>query len=445
MRLFSRHDVRLVLGLLLSVVFVFGRPLHWLSEAAHDAELRFHLDLLPGLVVLLLMLGYHEYRKRRPVLASVHPASPAANATDLPAATQAARPDELQQLVAFGRAVEAAQARARADELQRLVSFGRALGQAVEPAALKQVLWRYLPVFARDRAFWVLTQRDQHWDEHLQDFRIAGRSNEELERIAQEALGRTGTETDAPGILVNDNVCFALVVGDVPVGVLGVQNTPPISADERRALGAVVPIVAIAIRNVQLLVETREYSLRDRLTGCFSRAHGIDSLKQELLRARRTNHPLSLVMFDVDHFKSINDKYGHVVGDSMLEAVGKALGRVLRVSDLKCRYGGDEFFVVLPETPLSGAVQAAESLLREVSHLRVTSGDGVVGATISVGVVSAHLAEIDPEALIARADDALYQAKRAGRNRYVVAPTPSRAGQPLEWLAEHAGASAGAP
>ena len=334
------------------------------------------------------------------------------------------RTDDLQQLVAFGRAVEVAQARARADELQRLVAFGRAVTQAVEPAALKQVLWRYLPVFARDRAFWVLTRRDQHWDAHLQDFRIASRSNDELERIASDALVQAGVDTEGPGVLVSENLCFPLVVGDTAVGVFGVQNTPPVTADERRALGAVVALIAIAIRNMQLLVETRDYSLRDRLTGCSSRAHGLDTLKSELARARRTHHPLSVVMFDVDHFKAINDKFGHVVGDAMLEAVGKSLSHVLRVSDLKCRYGGDEFLIVLPETPLSGAVHAADSLLREIARLRLASGDQVVHATVSVGVAAAVPGELNPEALIARADEALYQAKRAGRNRTAVAPEP---------------------
>ena len=278
-------------------------------------------------------------------------------------------------------------------------------------------------MFARDRAFWVLTRADEHWDEHVQDFRIAGRSNEELERIAAEALvRRPGLEADGPGVLVAENLCFPLVVGEVTVGVLGVQNTPTIGGDERRALGAVVALIAIAIRNVQLLTQTRDHSLRDRLTGCFSHAHGIDTLKAELRRARRTRHPLSVVMFDVDHFKLINDRYGHLVGDMMLEAVGKALGRVLRVSDLKCRYGGDEFFVVLPETPLSGAVQAADSLLREIGQVRLVCGEHIVTATVSVGVAAAGSDDVNPEVVIARADDAMYQAKRMGRNRYVVAP-----------------------
>lgn len=240
--------------------------------------------------------------------------------------------------------------------------------------------------------------------------------------MATEALvRRPGTEADGPGVLVAENLCFPLVVGDTAVGVLGVQNTPAIGADERRALGAVVALIAIAIRNVQLLMQARDHSLRDRLTGCFSHAHGIDTLKAELRRARRTQHPLSVVMFDIDHFKLINDRYGHLVGDMVLEAVGKALGRVLRVSDLKCRYGGDEFFVVLPETPISGAVQAAESLLREIAQLRLACGEHTVTATVSIGVAAAASGDVNPEVVIARADDAMYQAKRMGRNRYAVA------------------------
>jgi diguanylate cyclase (GGDEF)-like protein len=199
----------------------------------------------------------------------------------------------------------------------------------------------------------------------------------------------------------------------------------------------VVALIAIAIRNMQRLMETRDYSLRDRLTGCSSRAHGLDTLKGELARARRTRHPLSVVMFDVDYFKAINDKFGHVVGDSMLEAVGQSLNRVLRVSDVKCRYGGDEFLILLPETPMSGAVHAAESMLREIGRLRLAAGEHVVSATVSVGVAAAMPGELNPEALIARVDDALYQAKRAGRNRYVVAAEPRvTPGVPLGFVPE---------
>jgi diguanylate cyclase (GGDEF)-like protein len=432
-RLFHRDDTVLVGALIAALVVIFERPMQWLLTLAQEAEQRYHVDLVPGLVVLAVAFFFHEYRKRMSASAAVTAPPPVAAAPPTAAVETPSEPsesslpghtDDLQQLVAFGRAVEVAQARARADELQRLVAFGRAVAQAVEPAALKQVLWRYLPVFARDRAFWVLTRRDQQWDAHLQDFRIAGQSNEELERIASDALAQAGAEADGPGVLVSENLCFPLVVGDTPVGVLGVQNTPPLSADERRALGAVVALIAIAIRNMQRLVETRDYSVRDRLTGCSSRAHGLDTLKAELARARRTRHPLSVVMFDVDHFKTINDKFGHVVGDSMLEAVGQSLNRVLRVSDVKCRYGGDEFLILLPETPVSGAVHAADSMLREIGRLRLAAGEHVVNATVSIGVAAAMPGELNPETLIARVDDALYQAKRGGRNRYVVAADP---------------------
>jgi GAF domain-containing protein len=100
---------------------------------------------------------------------------------------------------------------------------------------------------------------------------------------------------------------------------------PPVTADERRALGAVVALIAIAIRNMQRLVETRDSSLRDRLTGCASRAHGLDTLNGELARARRTHHPLSVVMFDVSTIsRPSTTSSATSIGDSMLEAVGVA-------------------------------------------------------------------------------------------------------------------------
>src|SRR5690606_673900 len=130
--------------------------------------------------------------------------------------------------------------------------------------------------------------------------------------------------------------CFPMIVGETAVGVMGIRNVPPMPATRRRALAAVAALVAIALRNVQLLAETRDNSLRDGLTGCFNRKHAIDCLDLEIRRAKRTDRPLSLVLFDIDDFKAVNDRYGHLAGDTVLAAVGQLLSRVLRVTDIKC-------------------------------------------------------------------------------------------------------------
>src|SRR4029077_9550464 len=130
--------------------------------------------------------------------------------------------------------------------------------------------------------------------------------------------------------------------------------------------------LGISIRNAQLFRAVKENSLRDGLTGCFNRMHAIDCIDTELRRARRSQMPVSLIMFDLDHFKDINDRHGHQCGDAVLAAVGARMRDVLRGSDLKVRYGGEEFLVLLPETSVDGAMRVAETLRRAFTEMRVT-------------------------------------------------------------------------
>lgn len=219
-----------------------------------------------------------------------------------------------------------------------------------------------------------------------------------------------------------EDVCFPLVAGEAAVGALGVQSGMALSSDHRRELGAAAALIAIALRNVQLFGETRDHSVRDRLTGCFNREHCLETLDGELRRAKRSNRPLSIVMFDIDHFKTINDELGHLRGDEILRAVGAQLTRVLRSTDVSCRYGGDEFLIILPDTHLSGAERVAEPLRREIATLTISGPEErVLAVTASIGLVETAPAELDVAALIKRTDEALYQAKRAGRNRVCIA------------------------
>jgi diguanylate cyclase (GGDEF)-like protein len=144
--------------------------------------------------------------------------------------------------------------------------------------------------------------------------------------------------------------------------------------------------------------------------------HAIDQIDTELRRARRSQMPVALIMFDLDRFKDVNDRHGHLCGDAVLAAVGARMRDVLRGSDLKCRYGGEEFLVLLPETPLEGAKRVADTLRRELADMAVQWKDETLHITASFGVSVALPSEIDPQALISRADAALYRAKDQGRN-----------------------------
>jgi diguanylate cyclase (GGDEF)-like protein len=139
-------------------------------------------------------------------------------------------------------------------------------------------------------------------------------------------------------------------------------------------------------------------------------------LDSELRRARRSKLPLSLLMFDLDNFKAINDRHGHLCGDAVLAAVGAIMKAELRGSDIKCRYGGDEFMVILPDTPAGGARQVCDNLRRAITERPVVWNDGHIAVTASFGVSAVNIADHDPRTAIARADAALYRAKQVGRN-----------------------------
>lgn len=163
----------------------------------------------------------------------------------------------------------------------------------------------------------------------------------------------------------------------------------------------------------------RELAMRDALTGLRNRRALLDSLRQQIALARRGGLPLSLLAIDVDHFKQVNDRLGHLAGDRVLQQVAGVIGTHLRGQDIAGRFGGEEFLVVLPNTPRAGALKVAGSLREAVASAHLVAGDGQpVPVTISIGV---H--EFDPETdrdldpLIHAADQALYRAKALGRDR----------------------------
>ena len=162
-------------------------------------------------------------------------------------------------------------------------------------------------------------------------------------------------------------------------------------------------------------------SLTDPLTSLFNKRHLANTLQQEVAYAQDHRRSLSLLMLDVDHFKQWNDSWGHLLGDELLRALGEQIRLQLRDSDIPCRYGGEEFCIILPNVGRLQAAQLAERLREAVAGLRIqVQNDMTAGATISVGVAELVEGE-DMYALIARADRALYQAKQQGRDRCVLA------------------------
>jgi diguanylate cyclase (GGDEF)-like protein len=236
------------------------------------------------------------------------------------------------------------------------------------------------------------------------------------EHIANRAFAGDQLRASSNPIMLDGHVCVPMTAGGHAVGVLGIPSAEPIGDGRQRTLAVAATLLAISLRDAQLFRELHDTSLRDGLTGCFNRTHALEVIDVELRRARRSQNPVSLIMFDMDHFKDINDRYGQLCGDAVLAAVGARMRDVLRGSDLKCRYGGEEFLVLLPETPLEGAKRVADTLRRELSDVPVPWKDENVSITASFGVTVVLPSEINAESVIGRADVALYRAKDQGRN-----------------------------
>lgn len=158
----------------------------------------------------------------------------------------------------------------------------------------------------------------------------------------------------------------------------------------------------------------------DGLTGLFNHRAFQEALKRDLHRAKRSGNPLSLILFDVDHFKKFNDTWGHQAGDAVLQAIGKLLIATVRQGDVPARYGGEEFVIILPDTPLDGAFILADRLRVRISNLKIRMGEATLEVTSSFGIAEVRgRKEHDGATLVEAADKALYLAKRTGRNRVV--------------------------
>jgi diguanylate cyclase (GGDEF)-like protein len=183
-------------------------------------------------------------------------------------------------------------------------------------------------------------------------------------------------------------------------------------------------MLSIQRENLDLTVKNRllsEVSSRDALTGLYNRWFVVEKIDSEINRALRHGSPMSLLMLDIDHFKRINDTFGHPAGDQVLQAIGKLLRESCRVYDVPGRYGGEEFCIVLPETKVGNTTVVAERIRSRLESTELQCGDTSIVVTASMGIAGMEAGDaadiLSPAALIDRADRALYTAKNRGRNR----------------------------
>ena len=226
---------------------------------------------------------------------------------------------------------------------------------------------------------------------------------------------------------------FPLTTGERTLGtlVVGSKKKLTIEADELRMLEVAAISAAQAILRAQLFEQMEKMATMDGLTNLYNHRTFQIRLDELLNASRRYSRQCSLILFDVDHFKSVNDKYGHPTGDEVLKRIGKLLRKLARDSDIPTRYGGEEFALIMPETDLQGAKATAERIREAVESEIFQTEKGTLRVTVSLGISTFPACAKEKAALIETADQRLYMAKRAGRNCIVAASSDKRLPPPV--------------
>jgi len=217
-------------------------------------------------------------------------------------------------------------------------------------------------------------------------------------------------QENRPAYKTKSFLSLPLKVKDKLIGVFNIADkvsNEVFTEDDLRFLSVIVHQAAIQIENIELYEEEKRLAITDPVTGVFNHRYFQERLTDEINRAERYPHPLSLMMVDIDSFKSYNDKYGHQMGDFILREIAQAMKINVRKVDIISRYGGEEFTIILPETNAEQAYIVAEKIRKKIE---------TVGLTISIGIAE-YRKTMGKDELIKEADEALYQAKREGKNK----------------------------
>jgi diguanylate cyclase (GGDEF)-like protein len=257
----------------------------------------------------------------------------------------------------------------------------------------------------------------------------AGTGTDAVQEAALGAEQRSLREAGPVEVEEDGAYAFASSLGRIgqtatPVGAMTIaRGGQPFNSTEREVFLYLVGQAAASVENVALHEIVSEQAVTDDLTGLANKRAFSELMDKEAARAQRFGHDVSLLICDIDDFKRVNDTYGHPQGDAVLRAVGRILAEESRGIDFPARYGGEEFVVALPETSSEGAMEVAERIRERVAaqQIPLLEGDGRIRVTTSIGLATLPGAAATAEELIAKADAALYEAKRAGKNRVVVA------------------------
>jgi len=211
-----------------------------------------------------------------------------------------------------------------------------------------------------------------------------------------------------------------LLYHDVPLGVIILAGSTQMEESALNFLDLVNASLAVAFRNALTYDQLQRLAANDSLTGMFNRRFGMARLQEEYGRAVRSGSPIGLCLFDLDHFKQVNDTHGHPLGDKVLIHVSKLIRSALREGDVALRYGGEEFLIVLPGASLTDSFEISERIRRLIESTQFQHGSQALNLTISGGTSSwPDFDASSSEALVRKADEALYRAKEEGRNRII--------------------------
>jgi diguanylate cyclase (GGDEF)-like protein len=243
-----------------------------------------------------------------------------------------------------------------------------------------------------------------------------------LRRGQIHVVGNLGLGHSCAGgeIAETDNyACAPLVAQGLALGVLSLrQEGRSFEQKDQEWVVTVSRHIAPALANLQLNRTLHMQSVRDPLTGLYNRRYLQETLERELHRAKRKNTPIGVIMLDIDHFKRFNDDYGHEAGDAVLQEVSGLLQKWTRVEDIACRFGGEEFVVVMPEAGLETCGKRAEILREQIERLKIAyRGELLRTITSSLGVAVYPDNGATMEDVLTAADAALYRSKASGRNR----------------------------
>jgi diguanylate cyclase (GGDEF)-like protein len=232
------------------------------------------------------------------------------------------------------------------------------------------------------------------------------------------------------GALPNTSTCVPTIVGGVVVGSVLVQTPEALDANNAEDLQTSVSAAGPVIANLRNLAVAEMRAATDVLTGLANHRSVQDTLNRMAAQAGRTKTQLAAVLFDLDHFKQVNDVHGHAKGDEVLASVGAAVAAIVRESDFVGRYGGEEFVALLPDSDLEGAAVLAEKLRAAIEALEIPGLDRGLSASFGVAILPLHA--VTGDQLLRSADRALYAAKNAGRNRVEVVQSGEAHGEPAE-------------